>query len=106
MKLYSTTVAMFLLVSSAVVFAANGSGPGAGNTGNTGNVGNVGKVPGEPAAESMGDKMFGQPDIAADGIQNATQVDNPSDIGNKSSTASDSPEPLPTEGDVGIQNTK
>ena len=103
MKLYSTAVAMFLLVSSAVVFAANGSGPGAGNVGN---VGNVGTVPGEPAAKPMGEKMFGQPDIAADGIQNATQVDNPSDIGNKSSTASDSPEPLPTEGDVGIQNTQ
>lgn len=95
MKLHSTAVAMFLLVSSAVVFTANGSGPG-----------NAEAVTGEPAAESMGEKMFGKPDIAGDGIQNATQVENPSDIGNKSSTATDSPEPLPTEGDAGVQNTQ
>ncbi len=97
MKLYSTAVALFLMVSSAVAFAANSSAPGAGN---------VEAVTGTPAVESMGEKMFGHPDIAGDGIQNASQVDDPSDIGNQSSTATDSPEPVPTVGDVGVQNTQ
>ncbi len=95
MKLYTTAVAMFLMVSSAVAFAGNGSGPSAGNAAVT---------PGESAVESMGEKMFGRPDIAGDGVQNASQVDSPSDIGNQSSTALDAPEPVPTVGDAGVQN--
>ncbi len=98
MKLYSTAAAMFLLVSSSVAFAANGSGAGAAEA-----------VAPEAAPQPMEQNMFGdgnKPAIAGDGIQNATQVENPTDIGNKSSTAQDSPEPVPTEGDVGVQNAK
>jgi hypothetical protein len=94
MKRYSMAVAMFMLVGSSVALAANGNGPGAPAA--------VDPVPSQP----MEQKMFGQPDIAGDGIQNATQVDNPTDIGSKSTTANDSPEPVPTVGDVGIQNAK
>ncbi len=97
MKLYSTAVAMFLLASSSVLFAANGTGPGAGAEAT---------VNPQPETPLMEQNMFGKPDIAGDGVQNATQVDNPADIGNKSSTAQDSPEPVPTEGDVGVQNAQ
>lgn len=96
MKLFTTAVAMFLLVSSSFTYAANGSGPGA--------VGTVSPQQGEnPLMEQA---MFGMPEVAGDGIQNSTQVENPADIGNKSSTAQDSPEPVPTEGDVGVQIAK
>jgi len=99
MKLYTTAVAMFLLVSSSVAFSANSSGPGAASP--------AAANP-QPETPLLEQNMFGnsQPGIAGDGIQNATQVDSPSDIGNKSSTAQDSPEPVPTEGDVGVQNAK
>lgn len=94
MKRFSTTVAMLLMVSSASLFAANGSGPGAASAG-------------DPAQDQpMEQKMFGQPEIAGDGIKNATQVVNPTDIGNKSTTANESPEPVPTVGDVGVQNAQ
>ena len=54
----------------------------------------------------MEQKVLGQPDIAGDGINNAFQVDNPTDIGNKSTTANDSPVPEPTVGEVGVQKAK
>ena len=94
MKRYSTIVAVILLASSAFAFAASGNGPGTSAT--------VTPTPAQP----MQQNMFGQPDISGDGINNATQVDNPADIGNKSTTASDSPVPAPTVGDVGVQNAK
>ncbi|MEN8177777.1 MAG: hypothetical protein ABFS39_04075 [Pseudomonadota bacterium] len=97
MKLYTSAVAMFLLVSSSFAFAANGSGPGAGA---------AEAVNPQPETPLMEQKMLGKPEIAGDGIQNATQVEDPSDIGSKSSTAQDSPEPVPTEGDVGVQKAK
>jgi hypothetical protein len=54
----------------------------------------------------MKQEQLGKPDIAGDGINNATQVDSPDEIGNQSDTANDSPVPAPTEGDVGVQNAK
>ncbi len=101
MKRNASVVAMLLLASSAVLFAANGNGPGSSNP--------QPSSPG-PQAKPMEQNMFGEsegkPEIAGDGIQNSTQVDNPSDIGNENSSATDSPEPVPTVGDVGIQNSK
>ena len=99
MKRYTSAVAMFLLFGSSVAFAANGNG--------TANTEAAGPQP-QTQQQNMyseSDTLFGKPAIAADGIQNSTQVDNPSDIGGGSSTAV-SPEPLPTEGDVGVQNAK
>ena len=101
MKRFSSAIAVCMLVSSAVAFAANGNGSGAGNEGVA--------IPG-PAAQPMEQNMFveseGKPAIAGDGIQNATQVDSPSDIGRDNATANDSPEPVPTVGDVGNQNAQ
>jgi hypothetical protein len=92
MKLFPSVVAMFLMVGSAAVFAANGSGPGVSNTG-----------PAGPQTQPMEQNMFGQPGIAGDGIQNSTQVDDPSEIGREGATATDAPVPLPVEGDAGKQ---
>ncbi|MDJ0806664.1 MAG: hypothetical protein QNJ78_07490 [Gammaproteobacteria bacterium] len=103
MKLFTSAVALCMLIGSSLTLAANGNGPGAAEA----------VAPQQNENPPMEQEMFGQPEdrggqpeIAGDGIQNATQVENPTDIGNKSSTAQDSPEPIPTVGDVGEQKAK
>ena len=100
MKLYAYTAAIFLLVGSSFAFAGNGKGQGAAD---------AAPQP-QPQSQEQNmyneqDTVFGKPAIAGDGIQNATQVVNPTDIGNGSTTAV-APEPQPTEGDVGVQTAK
>lgn len=93
MKLSTSTVAMFLLVGSSLVLAAGGPG------------GSQAANPQAGDSPLQQQNVFGRPSISGDGIQNATQVDDPSDIGSDNATT-DSPEPAPTVGGVGVQNAK
>lgn len=89
MKTITSIITTCLLIGSSLVYA--GQGPGA-----------VSATAVAPAPQLMQQNMFGRPDIAADGINNATQVDDPTDIGD----AAYAPDPLLVEGSAGVQDTK
>lgn len=94
MKTLTTIIATCMLIGSGVVFAANGQSSGAGSSYTA------------PTPQLMQQNMTGQPTIAADGINNATQVDDPADIGRSGLVSPDAPEPLPLEGSAGVQVAK
>jgi hypothetical protein len=92
MKTITTVIATCLLIGSSVVFAA---GQGAGGGADT-----------APMPQLQQQNMTGQPDISGDGINNATQVEDPADIGRTGSVPADAPDPQPLEGDAGVQQAK
>ena len=92
MKLIPSIIAMCMLVGSSVVFAGSGSGAGGADA--------------APTPQLQEQEMTGQPTISGDGINNATQVEDPSEIGRSGSVSPDAPEPLPVEGEAGVQQTK
>ena len=67
----------------------------------------IGSVTAEETSEAtvqpVEQEMLGQPEISGDGINNATQVEDPTDIGREGLGATDVPTPLPVEGDAGWQ---
>lgn len=60
----------------------------------------------ETALQPMEQQMLGQPEVSGDGVNNATQVEDPSDIGREGLGGTDAPTPLPVEGDAGWQQVK
>jgi hypothetical protein len=54
----------------------------------------------------MQQTMLGQPAIAADGINNASQVDDPTDIGGSDMVTEFAPDPLLLDGSSGFQVAK
>jgi hypothetical protein len=108
MKLITSIIAACFLIGSTLVFAEKGTSAGAGGAG-------AGGVETAPTPQTMEQNMFGEPDVSAegskpdvsgDGINNATQVENPADIGRSGSVTADAPEPLPVEGGAGAQEAK
>ncbi len=95
MKLISTLIGMCFLVGSTTILAEGGGGAGAGAADAV-----------APTPQLMEQKMLGKPEIAGDGITNATQVDDPSEIGRSDATAADAPVPAPVEGEVGAMESK
>ncbi len=93
MKTLTSMITIGLLIGSSLVYA--GQGPGAGSAASV-----------APMPQLMQQNMIGRPDIAADGINNASQVDDPTDIGRSDSVPSDAPDPLLVEGSAGVQVTK
>ena len=91
MKTITTVIATCLLIGSSVVLAA-GQGAGAGGA--------------DTAPTPQLQEQTGQPTISGDGINNATQVEDPSDIGRTGDVTADAPEPQPLEGDAGVQQAK
>ena len=90
MKTITKVIATCLLSGSSVVFAA-GQGAGADTA---------------PTPQLQEQNMIGQPSISGDGINNATQVDDLTDIGRTGNVPEDAPEPQPLEGDAGVQQAK
>jgi hypothetical protein len=93
MKTITSVIATCLLIGSGVVFAA-GQGATAGGAGSA------------PTPQLQEQNMTGRPSISGDGINNATQVENPADIGRIGEVPEDAPEPQPLEGDAGVQQAK
>lgn len=93
MKTITTIIATCLIAASSLVFAAGGQGSAAG-------------ADAAPTPQLMEQKMTGQPAISGDGINNATQVEDPADIGRSGDVNPDAPEPLPVEGSAGVQEAK
>ena len=94
MKTITTVIATCLLIGTSVVFAAGGQGAATGG------------ADAAPTPQLQEQNMTGQPDISGDGINNATQVEDPADIGRTGDVPTDAPEPQPVEGDAGVQQTK
>lgn len=93
MKTITTVIATCMFIGSSMVFAA-GEGSGAGG------------ADAAPMPQTMERNMTGQPAISADGINNATQVEDPADIGRTGEVSPDAPTPLPVEGSAGVQEAK
>jgi hypothetical protein len=93
MKTITTIIATCMLVGTGVVLAA-GQGSGAGG------------ADAAPMPQTMEQNMTGQPAISADGINNASQVEDPADIGRTGDVSPDAPTPLPVEGSAGVQQAK
>ena len=91
MKTITTIIATCLMFGTSAVLAEAGQGAAAGA---------------DVAPTPQLQEQMGQPDISGDGINNATQVDDPADIGAMEETATDSPEPQPLEGEAGVQEAK
>jgi hypothetical protein len=91
MKTIITVIASCLLIGSSAVFA-EGQGAAAGGA--------------DAAPTPQLQEQMGQPTISGDGINNATQVEDPSDIGRTGDVPEDAPEPQPLEGDAGVQQAK
>jgi hypothetical protein len=95
MKAITSIIASCLLIGSSFVYAGQGPGPAAGGGASV-----------APMPNLMQEALFGRPDIAADGINNASQVDDPTEIGRNDFVPLDTPEPLPIEGSAGTQVAK
>ena len=93
MKTLTTTLATCLLIGTGVVFAS-GQGAAAGGADTA------------PTPQLQEQSMTGQPSISGDGINNATQVEDPADIGRTGNVPADASEPQPLEGDAGVQQAK
>ena len=93
MKTIITVIASCLLIGSSVVYAA-GQGAAAGAADTT------------PTPQLQEQNKTGQPSISGDGINNATQVEDPADIGRTGDVPEDAPEPQPLDGDAGVQQAK
>ena len=92
MKTLTTIIAMCMFIGSNAALAEAGQGAATGGT--------------DVAPTPQLQEQMGQPDISGDGINNATQVEDPSDIGGTEETTMDSPEPQPLEGEAGVQEAK
>ena len=88
MKTITSIIMTSMLIGSSFVYAAQGP---AGSTVST------------TATPQL---MLGQPDIAADGINNASQVDDPTDIGRSDMVTEFAPDPLLLIGSSGTQVAK
>lgn len=95
MKKLTSIITACLLIGSTMAYAGNG--PGAGST----SANTVAPMP-----QLMQQTMLGRPAIAGDGINNALQVEDPTEIGRSDSVWLDAPEPLPVEGSAGVQIAK
>lgn len=93
MKTITSIITTCMLIGSSLVYA--GQGPAASSATSV-----------APAPQLMQQTMLGQPDIAADGINNASQVDDPTDIGRSGSVSEYAPDPLLVEGSSGVQVAK
>ena len=93
MKTITTIITSCLLIGSSMVYAGQGPGSVSSNTATT-------------APQSMLQSAFGRPAIAADGINNASQVDDPTDIGRSGTVSPDAPDPVLLEGSAGVQEAK
>ena len=93
MKTITNIITTCMLIGSSFVYA--GQGP------DTGGALNV-----APTPQLMEQTMLGQPDIAADGINNASQVDDPTDIGRSGTVSEFAPDPLLLDGSSGVQEAK
>ena len=94
MKLINTLIGTCMLVGSTAVLAEGGGNAGAG------------AADAAPTPQLMEQKMLGKPEISGDGVTNATQVDDPSEIGGSDASAADAPVPAPVEGEVGAMESK
>jgi hypothetical protein len=92
MKTIPSIIMASMLIGSSFVHAAQGP---AGST-----------VSATATPQLMQQTMLGQPDIAADGINNASQVDDPSDIGGSDMVTEFAPDPLLLDGSSGFQVAK
>jgi hypothetical protein len=93
MKTIASIITTSLLIGSSFVYA--GQGPVA-----------AGAASVAPTPQLMEQTMLGQPDIAADGINNASQVDDPTDIGRSGTVTEFAPDPLLLDGSSGVQVAK
>ena len=92
MKTITSLIATCMLIGSSLVYAAQGP---AGTTASA-----------SATPQLMQQTMLGQPDIAADGINNASQVDDPTDIGRSGMVTEFAPDPLLLVGSSGTQVAK
>ncbi|MGD8588042.1 MAG: hypothetical protein PVG22_04345 [Chromatiales bacterium] len=81
MKTIATIITTCMLIGSSFVYA--GQGPAADTAAST-----------QATPQLMEQTKLGQPDIAADGINNASQVDDPSEIGRTGTVTEFVPDPL------------
>jgi len=93
MKTIASIVTTCMLIGSSLVYAGQGPAVGA-------------AAVSAPTPQLQQQTMRGQPAIAADGINNATQVDDPSEIGRSDSVNEYAPDPLLLDGGSGFQNTQ
>jgi hypothetical protein len=93
MKTITSIIATGMLIGSSFVYA--GQGPSLDSAASS-----------APMPKLMQQTMLGQPDIAADGINNATQVDDPTEIGRTGTVSEFAPDPLLLEGSSGFQVAK
>jgi hypothetical protein len=93
MKKLTSLITACLLIGFGAVYAGQGPGGSSAET--------VAPMP-----QLMLQNMYGKPDLAGDGINNATQVEDPADIGRSGEGNLEAPEPLPVEGSAGIQEAK
>ncbi|MFW2372697.1 MAG: hypothetical protein ACN4GM_06205 [Gammaproteobacteria bacterium] len=91
MKILHSIIVMYLLSCTSVAFALND------NDVDTNDADSL-----ESSQPKNQDKHNSyKPDIAGDGINNAFQVEDPSDIGRSGSVPEHAPEPAPVEGGAG-----
>jgi hypothetical protein len=93
MKTIASLITTCMLIGSSFVYA--GQGPSA-----------TGAASVAPMPQLMQQTMLGQPDIAADGINNASQVDDPTEIGRSGSVNEYAPDPLLLDGSSGVQSAR
>jgi hypothetical protein len=93
MKTITSIITAAMLIGSSFVYA--GQGPSVDSAGST-----------APLPQLRQQTMLGQPDIAADGINNASQVDDPTEIGRSGTVTGFAPDPLLLDGSSGIQEAK
>jgi hypothetical protein len=93
MKAISHVIMAALMIGSSVVYAGQGPGTASVNAVTT-------------APQSMLQSAFGRPAIAADGINNASQVDDPTEIGRSGMISTDAPDPILLEGGAGVLEAK
>ena len=93
MKTITNIITTCMLIGSSIVYA--GQGPET-----------SGALSVSPTPQLMEQTMLGQPDIAADGINNASQVDDPTDIGRSGTVSEFAPDPLLLDGSSGTQVAK
>ena len=92
MKTITSIIMTSMLIGSSFVYAAQGpAGTSASAT---------------ATPQLMQQTMLGQPAIAADGINNASQVDDPTDIGGSDMVTEFAPDPLLLDGSSGFQVAK
>jgi hypothetical protein len=92
MKAITSIIMTSMLIGSSFVYAAQGPAGTA--------------VSANATPQLMQQTMLGQPDIAADGITNASQVDDPTDIGRSDMVTEFAPDPLLLDGNSGTQVAK